>query len=201
MAGHLGLRFMIGSIVIRLRRLKQNTQDIYRQAGFAPAALYVLRYVVVKIPLLLHHIVQRQKYGSLAKKISRQRARESPLSCPLIAIKVTGGIGDYIVATRFLRDLRNSCEDFVFDVYASACPNATWVFSSLDGCRGVYVDSLFDSVSEQYDVSLWVSQFVILYNSRLATGVLQKYPRLLHAITALKRIKSISMFTFRIIRN
>jgi ADP-heptose:LPS heptosyltransferase len=81
---------------------------------------------------------------------------------PLIAIRVSGGIGDYVVIARFLRDLAAQTEEFRFDVF---CPNpsvADWVFGPLPQFNRSYNEFLFWRLNQMYALALQINQFVIL---------------------------------------
>lgn len=81
---------------------------------------------------------------------------------PLIAIRVSGGIGDYVVIARFLRDLAAHTEEFRFDVF---CPNpsaADWVFGPLPQFNRSYNEFLFWRLHQMYALALQINQFVIV---------------------------------------
>src|ERR1035437_6065430 len=51
-------------------------------------------------------------------------------SKPIIAIKITGGVGDY---ARYLRDPADQVEPISFDVYCNNTSTAEWIFESVPG--------------------------------------------------------------------
>jgi hypothetical protein len=57
---------------------------------------------------------------------------------PVIAVLVTGGVGDYIVIARFLRDFAAAIEPVRFDIYCAQPEAGDWVFASIAGFRRCY---------------------------------------------------------------
>ncbi len=176
---------MFAGVLPRISRLYKNTIDLYNRAGLLHTAIYISRYLAAKAPLLAGHIVQRRRLAPVTRKIAQRRAHDESLSCPLLAFKVTGGVGDYIVVARFLRDLKRSCENFVFDVYASVPVNALWIFRAVEGCGEVWADILFDHVYQAYDASFSIGHFVAVCSYR-TRGILRKCPHLAQTIAKIQ---------------
>jgi ADP-heptose:LPS heptosyltransferase len=52
-----------------------------------------------------------------------------------IAFEITGGMGDHILAARFIRDLTNEFPGIAYDIYCSRPALARWIFESFNDCR------------------------------------------------------------------
>lgn len=79
---------------------------------------------------------RKQYLNSLRKlpgKIASLRIAAESLAKPpnpnLIAFRVDGGLGDYIIAARTIRDFSKSFPEFKFDVFCKNTKTAAWVFS------------------------------------------------------------------------
>jgi hypothetical protein len=114
-----------------------------------------------------------QKIAREARRIVRQisglasfaRLLTPPL--PRIAIMSTGGIGDHIIAARFLRDLIAAAGPFRFDVYCNGKAVGDWVFGSLDGLVAVHgLDTAPPGWKHRYPLCLHVSNALRLISVR-----------------------------------
>jgi len=85
---------------------------------------------------------------------------------PALAIKITGGIGDAVMAARLMRDLRDAVGRFRFDVYANDPAAIEWIFSAVSGFERCYSVFLFDRRRLGYDAGLYVSHFVQVLSPR-----------------------------------
>ncbi len=78
-----------------------------------------------------------------------------------MAVRVTGGIGDAVVAARWLRDLMSCIKcPCTLDIYFSNHRNGKFIFSAIPGLRAVYDDLLFEDFKAGYHVSFYINQFV-----------------------------------------
>jgi hypothetical protein len=106
---------------------------------------------------------------------------------PLIAILVSGGIGDHVVIARFLRDLAAQTEEFRFDVF---CPNpsvADWVFWPLPQFNRSHNEFLFWRLHKKYALALQINQFVILQEYTARWKELAPYNRLGRVLSTIMR--------------
>lgn len=109
---------------------------------------------------------------------------------PLIAVLVTGGLGDYIVVARFMRDLTVAVEDFRFDLY---CPNpemGRWAFASLTGLNKVYHELLFHRLFSHYPLALRANQIVWIHDSVARWDLLAANDRLIKACAHLMKARA-----------
>jgi hypothetical protein len=152
---------MLDSSLIRIKRFARKTCALYRQTGsLAYVARYVARYVWTMGPVLWAHIRQIPKAKGIAKSITDFRAKANGENKPVLGIKIAGGLGDYIVLARFIRDFANASEDLSFDIYARNPDLAAWIFAGIEGFHGAFVDSLFDTMAPRYDLGLTLNHFV-----------------------------------------
>jgi hypothetical protein len=106
-----------------------------------------------------------------------------------IAVLVGGVVGDSIMTARFLRDLQDACHDLVFDIFSADVRLSRWVLGPVKGVRQHYQDLTFDASSAQYDVALFFSDSVSVWNGARAPDT-AKSPRLAMAVTALRAYAS-----------
>jgi ADP-heptose:LPS heptosyltransferase len=149
----------------RLMRAHRVGCMIYSETGsMLRTTKYVTKLVRSKFRLFLAHQSDLGRANDIRADIVRARSEnDGPLS---VAARVSGGIGDYIVIARFLRDALARIPDIVLDVYASAPEAARFAFSSLPMLRDVFADSLFDLLSDEYDLGLSLNQLAIVHGDR-----------------------------------
>ena len=95
---------------------------------------------------------------------------------PLVAIRITGGIGDHLVAARFIRDLLAYAGEFRFDVYSSRPKSAEWVFSRMPEMNRCYNEYLqWHGNLDRYPLALWVSHYVVIHNETARWDELYKH--------------------------
>ena len=167
----------MSKLASRLKRLATLTHAVYAETGSArQAGAFAVRFVRAKTPFLLTHVRQSWPGASAPRRRAREAAQTS--GQPLVAVKIGGGVGDYIVAARFLRDLLTSVEPCQVFLYANAPDRANWLFGALPGYRAAYADSLFGLDAPAYDLALVVHSLVAVYPTRI-TPALRAAPRLL----------------------
>jgi len=82
----------------------------------------------------------------------------------VLAFRVSGGIGDHLIAARYIRDLLAVIGVCAFDIYSSRPAAARWIFASLPGYRRVFNEHhLFGTRAlSHYQASFWLMSFVEL---------------------------------------
>lgn len=78
----------------------------------------------------------------------------------MIAVKITGGIGDYVIIARALRDIGMLSDSIRFHVFCSSVSSGEWVFKNLRCVEGVFDGVWFSGVRSQYDCTMHMNQFV-----------------------------------------
>jgi hypothetical protein len=137
-----------------LRRLKQ----IYHKIGIHTAAPGTgLYWLHVNSRLAVRRLSPNQKKLRPSKKELRSDKF-------VIAFRLTGGIGDFLISARYIRDLLATLGDFQFDIYSSRAKTAEWIFSSFPQFRRHYDDCYaVDEVLACYPLAMWLTSFVHLY--------------------------------------
>jgi hypothetical protein len=88
-------------------------------------------------------------------------ARGGNPTVPKIAVKITGGIGDAVVITRWLRDFLGSLQGlYTVDLYFKHHRTAQFLFAGIPGLRSCYDESLFNPLRRCYQASFYLNQFV-----------------------------------------
>jgi len=155
----------------RATRLFLTGQQLYAQTGSVrPVARYYLRFLRRRSPLLLSHVRAAVDFRHSQYLPNEVR--------PRVAVLVAGGLGDYIVIARFLRDWHAAVEEFAFDIFASVPPLAKWVFSTLPGYRSCQPDTLFGRAKKNYDLSVSIHQSIAVDSEGTGQEKLQRFPRL-----------------------
>jgi len=129
---------------------------IAKQGSVRLALIYMWRYLVRRGP----NAVKRW-FGTGWRTASVKRA-DITADVTRVGAYVTGGVGDHIIAARFLRDLRKTSEPFTFDIFSASPAIAKWIFASVQGFQNCSYDSAFDSAIQHYDVALDISSIVKL---------------------------------------
>ena len=113
---------------------------------------------------------------------SRHPSMQRDAGLPVIGIRITGGVGDYIVIARYLRDLQSATEPFKFDIYCNYQKPAHWVFSGVPGYRTCHNEFLFDEFVEHYSLALRISQYVVVHRETADWFQLKDFPRLVDIV-------------------
>jgi hypothetical protein len=77
-----------------------------------------------------------------------------------VAVNVSGGIGDYVVIARALRDLAAHSAALRFHLFCPSVESGKWVFGSLPCVEGVFDSVFLSGVRLHYDCVLNVGQFL-----------------------------------------
>jgi len=155
-------------MLARLMRLQRNSVAIYRETGSARAACaYAGRMLATKASLLGRHARSLRKTLTpwhAAAEVKRLEALRQDGSL-VLAIGISGGIGDLIVAARFMRDLAAQTEAFTFDVFAARPSLIDWIFSKVPGFARAYPDSLLPLAGRAYDLAVQIHQGLVIHNT------------------------------------
>jgi len=108
--------------------------------------------------------LRRSIRGASLRVVNRAILREGVT----VAFRITGGIGDHIIAARYVRDLLAAAGDFKFDIYSGLRhETVAWIFSEFTHLNACYDDYFaWDALVGQYPLALWLTQFVLVYSDR-----------------------------------
>ena len=76
-----------------------------------------------------------------------------------IAVKITGGLGDYIVLARVLRDLCNYVGNVEYHIFIPNIKYAEWVFSAVPYVKAIYPEFFIDKCKQNCDCVLYLNSF------------------------------------------
>jgi len=173
----------------RLRRLWVMSGEVYQQTGNPFKALwFAIRYVIVKLPLLVRQPAGAVQRAAITEKVRRARKGDHA-GIPLLAVKITGGLGDALVIARFMRDLVQQCGPLRFDVFALHPQQTNWVFSAVEGLNACHDEVAFDFVMDEYDAALRINQFAVVQDNLLVWPDMMEHPRLMRAIANMIRFR------------
>ncbi len=163
----------------RIQRMQRKYEGAKEATGSRRmAAFFVLMFIRQRAGYLWWHIRARGRMSEVRRGLTTKPDRQNIA----VTVKITGGIGDYIIAARFLRDFAASVEPFTFDLYCNNPQIADWVFASVPGFGKSYSEFMFDDLMSEYDLALWISHFVVLYSETARWLKLRAYPRLCVAL-------------------
>lgn len=101
---------------------------------------------------------------ALSRRFGRNRVFKVTSATPRLAdcaFKIPGGLGDHLIAARYIRDLRLAAGDFTFDIFSSRPGIADWIFQKLPGFRKCYEERFSWPLSAgHYDIRFSVTDFV-----------------------------------------
>lgn len=114
------------------------------------------------------------------------------------AFRITGGIGDLIVAARFVRDLLKATGGGTFSVFYTSPMAANLIFGELPGFSGAHHDSLYKYGRDYFRYALTLNQFIYVDklpsftnfisddNSRALTEVLERYEKAVEPLSVVR---------------
>lgn len=173
----------------RFRRLSQTYREVYAETGSLPRTMtHMIRFIGKKLLPLF-------RYGSftflrlfVVSRLKRRNDRLGPY-IPIVGIRILGGVGDYIVIARYLRDLQASVEPFVFDIYSNRPALASWIFSAIPGFRVSYDEAIFSPTGSGYTLAMQISQFIVIEDAWISAGMAAKYSGLASVAQAVRGMR------------
>ncbi len=175
-------------MVKRLLRLARRTTDLYTETGSKRIAfVFFLKSMAAKASLIATHLWSFRRYLMPWRLAVEARQLESIRKAGrlVIALTVSGGLGDLIVIARCMRDLAASVEPFSFDVFAPSPGMALWVFANVPGFNEAYPDSLADLRGRAYDLRFQMNQTATVVGERVRWARLRETPRMLDSVRKL----------------
>src|SRR5207244_6231187 len=86
-----------------------------------------------------------------------------------IGIMIRGGIGDVMIAARWLYNFINHVKgdgEFLIDIYYSNPENIVFIFGNFNCIRYIYNDITFEHVCGHYDVALVINHLGFLESKK-----------------------------------
>ena len=146
----------------RFARLRRKSQDLRASGGsFGRVVAYNARFVMKKFPLLWKLVgAKRERQHVLTVLKAGKEAADAP---PEVCVNVAGaGIGDHIIAARFVRDLAKYCGPITADFASYYVERDEWVFRTTPGFRAMRNAFLFGDIAPHYALAIEISQVVSL---------------------------------------
>jgi hypothetical protein len=171
----------------QLEKLHAATGSRWKALVYA-LRLSVFRSICRKMAIAPANIIDIFRQNQALGDVS-ELAADSP-SVPTIAILLTGGLGDVIVAARYVRDLQRFAGPFYFDIYYSNIKTAAWIFQNIAGFRTAYSAFLFDHIRKRYPLAMWITQFVIYYRETALWTVLRRHAELIDVLRSIDGFRS-----------
>ena len=109
-----------------------------------------------------------------------------------VSVEVAGGIGDYVVIARAIRDLSAQSSGVRFHVFCPFVSVGEWVFGSLACVERVLEARWFAGSLAHYDCALHMNQYVYLEEAHYNRDKLGRLaPSLLHAVEHCRKTRSV----------
>ncbi len=173
----------------RLRRLLLTFSEVHAETGSLSRSIrHTTRFIGKKLRPLV-------RYGCFAitRSFVTRRLRASNKSLapnmPVIGLRILGGIGDYIVIARFVRDTAAFIGPAVFDIYSNKPDLANWIFGRVPGFRASHDEAVFDPARSGYTVAAQISQFIVIDEQSFGYSRLIAYPNLRQVVAAIRRFR------------
>jgi hypothetical protein len=101
-----------------------------------------------------------------------------------VGFHIDGGLGDHILAARFVRDLRAASGDFRYDIYSRRMALAEWLFGGIGGLENVFLRTS--------DHWLFRGSYACMINAFSCPEVIYTNPAKLRDVESLgRRVKAI----------
>jgi len=86
---------------------------------------------------------------------------------PHVAIRLRGGLGDHLIAARYIRDLSATIGGFEFDLFSSRPELAQWIFGKIPKLHMIYNEQLtWEACLSEYSLPIHLQQYIYLYLDR-----------------------------------
>ncbi|MCK4981815.1 MAG: hypothetical protein KAS17_02775 [Victivallaceae bacterium] len=121
-----------------------------------PSGLSLFRYVCKWVVHKFRRKVNNQ-YKNKKKVII-----ENSKNRLLVGVKVTGGLGDYVVLSRVVRDLNTLSGGIIdFYIFCSAPGSGQWLWKNDSSVKKIYDEIFFDAYTSSFDCTLFLNQFAL----------------------------------------
>ncbi len=161
----------------RLQRAARLLQETRTTRGWKAVVALAARMLLRKVPLLLRNLRAAGRTAKVRAAVARVREEDVPAQ-PYLAFAVTGGLGDCLVMARFLRDVAAQAGDIRFDIFAPSPKLASWAFGNVAGFHAAYHDVSFEPTLGDYDASLRLNQFAVVYADHVRWRSVREIPEL-----------------------
>jgi hypothetical protein len=173
----------------RLHRVFLTFAEVHAETGSLTRSIrHTVRFVGKKLVPLARYAGFTITRSFVTRRLRSMNAR-LVADVPVIGLRILGGIGDYIVIARFVRDVCAFAGPAVFDIYSNKPGLVSWIFGSVPGFRASYDEAVFDPARSLYTVAAQISQFVVIDEDSFHRGRLAAHPGLRQVVTAIRRFR------------
>jgi Glycosyltransferase family 9 (heptosyltransferase) len=151
-----------------------SLKHVYFRIGLHSAPRGTLLYYVDQAVRAAYVVGVRRKLiapwqGSAARVaslrgIGRGNVRDELPDDVLVAFRITGGIGDHLLAARYVRDLLAAVGEFRFDIYSTIPEDALWIFGNLPQLNGCFDEEFsWNQNFDRYPLAMYLAMFAVIY--------------------------------------
>ena len=151
-------------ILQRTGRLRGKFLGVRESTGSSwKGVRFILTFVYRRSGYLMRHLLAHS-----LRRPAKISARASTDGAPShLALRISGGLGDYIIAALYVRDLLAQIRPATFDIFCNDSDRAEWIFRDFAGFGGSYTELLFDELKEDYDAALRIGHVISMHNKPL----------------------------------
>lgn len=151
-------------ILRRTSRLRGKFLGVRESTGSSwKGVRFVLTFIHRRFGFLIRHLLAYS-----LRRPAKVAARGGTDSTPShLALRISGGLGDYVVAALYVRDLLAQIRPATFDIFCNDSDRAEWIFRDLAGFGGSYTEFLFGELKDDYDVALQIGHVLSMHNKPL----------------------------------
>ncbi|WP_093282664.1 glycosyltransferase family 9 protein [Solimonas aquatica] len=103
-----------------------------------------------------------------------------------VAVCVTGGLGDFLIVARLLRDLCAISSRIKIELFVPTAAPAAWAFEPVSQIKGIYSEMFFHHALPGYDCALVINQMAFYYAEHVKYArIKQRLPQLLQLLETL----------------
>ncbi len=169
-------------------------KKLYSKIGFHTAAPHTLLY---RIHLFFYSLYQPLHVWRYKKQSYLQRIAKIPSSH--IAFHLNGGIGDHLIAARYIRDVMKTTPHATFDIY-SRQPSSLihWIFTPFNQFRNAFSKAPMIKTEHREDAGTHILSLNIINSISInyQTSALKRFPLLSVITDSIKRTQnSFAFFT------
>ena len=173
----------------RVQRLSRTFREVLADTGsLHQSVTHMLRFGGKKLVPLARYSLFTLARLFVIKRL-RDGHRHATPSVPTLGIRVLGGVGDYIVIARFLRDLAATIGQSQFDLYSNKPKLASWIFASLPGIRHHFDEAAFAPAQAGYTLAAQISQFVLIEEHWITPDSLRRHRDLQRVVAKVRAFR------------
>ncbi len=169
------------------RAVKKYNEYVSSDHAWFPFCRYTMRWLFGKAKRKLQ----------TAEVILRKKEIVDNPDAVMMAVRVTGGLGDCVVLARVLRDLSAVCDNVLdFYLFLPSVDYAKWAFADVPNIKGVFPDVFMERCKLDCDCGLYLNSFAFFDEEHFQMDKIRRIaPKLFEVIaTTIRNRKQWNVF-------